>query len=397
MAERLLNNLITAVTNLRDNPEGNNRVSSGHNGSVQPATTSTISETTNEALHRLYPSINQPPVVGNASNATVTQLATTDRSFVNALTRFDPNTNYRPKKGKKHPARQNKRKHSESTRSSKATLKDVVLLPSPKINVVPRGKNREELYTKCFAESAVEISDDMSEQTIKEKFATIFQRKLNSLPEPKFDFVRAIGNKIIPVPVGPFTGKLLKYIAKQGAIYIRAKSDVDKNWRSWFKEVIEDNQIQLSSDESDDNELPCPFGTGIQSNTANSCATRDTKSSSTNSHANTANGFPTRDTVSSPPAPIISCPTCYNFFSADTIQEHADLCAEEADGIPATRRRYVDLLGEDDQCLEVINESTSDGNQTAEDYEDLTKYDIDESNDTNNAKERLSEKVFEVV
>lgn len=380
MAERLLNNLIAAVTNLRDNPEGNNNTV--QNGSARsPA--ATTSETTEGALRRLYPSIDQPPVVRNNIPE--------DRSTVNNLTRFNPSIDYRPRKGKKNPVRPSKRKHSGSSRQSKATFKDVILLPSPTINVVPRGKNREELFAKCFAESALEISDEMSEQTINELFNRIFQRKLNSLPDPKFSFVRAIGNKIIPVSTGPFTGKLLKYLAKQGAIYIRANTDVDKNWRSWFKEVVENAQIKLSSDDSEnDDELPCcPFDIASHGSTAKSCTTRNiVESSSTDSHGNTANSFTTRVIESFSPTPGISCPTCCNFFSPDTIEEHADLCAEEAGVIPATRRRYVDLLGEDEQLGGLITESISDIDQAAEDDEDPSKCDV--ANDTSNTKERLS-------
>ena len=90
MAERLLNNLIAAVTNLRDNPEGNNNTV--QNGSARsPA--ATTSETTEGALRRLYPSIDQPPVVRNNIPE--------DRSTVNNLTRFNPSIDYRPRKGKK--------------------------------------------------------------------------------------------------------------------------------------------------------------------------------------------------------------------------------------------------------------------------------------------------------
>ena len=144
------------------------------------------------------------------------------------------------------------------------------MLPIPSNNVVPRGKVREKLYTEGLAKSAEEISDDMSKQTIREQFTKIFQGKLDGQPEPKFDFVHAIGNKIIPVnSSGPFTEKLLKYLARQGPIYIRARANVERNLRRWFKELTEDNQVKVSSDESDDNELPCAFDRIPSSSTSN--------------------------------------------------------------------------------------------------------------------------------
>ena len=218
------------------------------------------------------------------------------------------------------------------------------MLPSPSNNIVPRGKVREKLYTEGLARSAEEISDDMSEQTIREKFSTIFQQKLNGRPEPKFDFVRAIGNIIIPVnSSGPFTGKLLKYLARQGPIYIRARTDVDRNLRRWFNELTEENQLNVSSDEE---ELPCGL---FDKNTSNNAAATDCESPSS-----VGNNSPvsTSGSLESPATPLISCPTCSNYFPPNTIAEHADLCADEVIGISTTRSRYVDLL--DDNMDEII-------------------------------------------
>ena len=53
MADQILNNLIAAVNNLRDNAEGNNT-----NPSVsQRQQAAATSESTSQALRRLYPSI----------------------------------------------------------------------------------------------------------------------------------------------------------------------------------------------------------------------------------------------------------------------------------------------------------------------------------------------------
>ena len=124
--------------------------------------------------------------------------------------------NYHRNKKKHRFAKIKSRNYAKIVWPSKSTFKDVILLPSPSNNVVPRGTVREKLYTEGLAKSAEEISDDMSEQTIREQFSKTFQGKLDGQPEPKFDFIRAIGNKIIPVnSSAPFTGKLLKYLARQ--------------------------------------------------------------------------------------------------------------------------------------------------------------------------------------
>jgi hypothetical protein len=48
-----------------------------------------------------------------------------------------------------------------------------------------------------FAVSAVEVHESMSEDNIRQTFNKIFEKKVVGLSEPKFNFVRAVGNKII--------------------------------------------------------------------------------------------------------------------------------------------------------------------------------------------------------
>ena len=101
---RILNNLIAAVNNLRDNADGSPNVS-------QRQQTTATSESTSQALRRLYPSIDQLPVANpvhgsNTSSGTSTQSA--GQSSVNDSTRFNPMANYRRNK-KKKSIRQNKK------------------------------------------------------------------------------------------------------------------------------------------------------------------------------------------------------------------------------------------------------------------------------------------------
>jgi hypothetical protein len=88
----------------------------------------------------------------------------------------------------------------------------------------------------------------MSEEDIKAKVANIFKEKLELIPEPSYNFVRAIGNKIIRVNNGPYTGKLLKHISKQGPVYIRSVIDVSgEDLTGWLGDKFED---ESSDDES---------------------------------------------------------------------------------------------------------------------------------------------------
>ena len=61
------------------------------------------------------------------------------------------------------------------------------------------------------------------------------ERKLRCCSEPKFYFVKTIGNKIVELNSGPFTGKVVKHVSKQGPLYIRATAEVhDESLKRWY-------------------------------------------------------------------------------------------------------------------------------------------------------------------
>ena len=119
-------------------------------------------------------------------------------------------------------------------------LKDIIVLPSPRIESVRQGRFREYLYGNGFAESAVSITDEMSEEEITAKIANILKDTFEFLPEPKYSFVRSIGCKIIKLNSAPYTWKLIKYISKQGPVYIRSDIDVPgEDLKRWLDEKQE--------------------------------------------------------------------------------------------------------------------------------------------------------------
>ena len=84
------------------------------------------------------------------------------------------------------------------------------------------------------------ITDEMSEEEIAAKIANIFKDTLEFLPEPKYSFVRAIDCKIIKLNSAPYTWKLIKYISKQGPVYIRSDIDVPgEDLKRWLDEKQE--------------------------------------------------------------------------------------------------------------------------------------------------------------
>ena len=83
------------------------------------------------------------------------------------------------------PAKSKKRQHdSTSLRDSGFFLKDVMLLPSPRIKKIPCGKLRESLHIVGYAASAVEFCSDWSERKLPSALEAVFKDKLGGLPAP---------------------------------------------------------------------------------------------------------------------------------------------------------------------------------------------------------------------
>ena len=260
--------------------------------------------------------------------------------------------------------------------SSKLVLKDVILLPSPNIEDVPRGLFREQLYSKGFAESAVEIVDKMTEEKMKDKFNNCFSDKIKYLTEPKYEFVRAIGNKIIRVNSGPFSGKMCKYLAKRGAVYIRSCMEIyDKDLSKWYSmDKVEENAS------SEDELLQDRFSTS-----STLCASNPRKVLKVDLSEDTVP--PTSNAPS--PDPILTgvvCPTCHAKFPVQEIETHADLCAETSTCLPASRRLYDNLMDTEDH---VVTEGKTVG--------DVSEHDSDVGLQDNDSLDMLRDKLVQVI
>ena len=230
MADPVLNRLIQAVNSLRENNISNARGSQSDTSSSQENIqnypgNSDHRESTESAINRLFPSTRGGSGTTHGAHGSSHSTSTSEAGQT-GTSLFNVNNNY-ISKGRKRGSRslrdvKGKMPVKKQGVNGKATLKDVILLPSPTLEEVPRGLLCEQLYQKGFAESAVQISDDMTEEDVKLKFNEIFKEKIEFFPEPKYEFARAIGNKIIHVKSDPFNGKLCKYLAKQGPVYIRS-------------------------------------------------------------------------------------------------------------------------------------------------------------------------------
>jgi len=83
------------------------------------------------------------------------------------------------------PAKSKKRQHDPtSRRDSRFFLKDVMLLPSPRIKKIPCRKLRESLHIEGYAASAVEFCSNWSERKLHSTLEAVFKDKLDGLPAP---------------------------------------------------------------------------------------------------------------------------------------------------------------------------------------------------------------------
>ncbi len=95
----------------------------------------------------------------------------------------------------------------------------------------------------------------MTALEIEGNFATLFSNKLRGRP---FNFVRAVGNKIVDVNLAQgITGKILKHICGQGPVYLRCVRPTDTEYAWVEEEDSEDDGInEADGDDSDLDDLP---------------------------------------------------------------------------------------------------------------------------------------------
>lgn len=130
--------------------------------------------------------------------------------------------------------KQSKRKKpysKKSETSSTPVMKDVILLPNPRMKTVPRGRKREELYARGFVATAFSVTNEVTNVQMHQQFSTMFSEKLKG--NKTFTIVRAIGNRIVEINISQeITGKVLKHICGQGPVYLRCVRAIDTEFAS---------------------------------------------------------------------------------------------------------------------------------------------------------------------
>ena len=103
---------------------------------------------------------------------------------------------------------------SKKPQACKTWIKDVILLPSPRIANVPRGSTRETLYDEGFVISGFKLNSTATESeitvAIERELADNFGNVTNII---KFHFVRAVEKKIVKVRnTQEISGEVLKHL-----------------------------------------------------------------------------------------------------------------------------------------------------------------------------------------
>ena len=177
------------------------------------------------------------------------------------IARFNPRNTYRPKSGKKAkssssqaPKRQRSKSSDTSHSSERKSVKDVILLPGPRVKCVPKGVAREELHVRGFT-TTFELSSSMNEKEIRAILAEKLKYKLGNRLGPKFIFLRTVSNKIIVPTLSEnerFDGRMIKHFAGQGPVYIRVLRDISSTLTHGHWKRLDPDSIS-SGEESEKN------------------------------------------------------------------------------------------------------------------------------------------------
>ena len=340
-----LSNLVAAITQLSRTGSNTEEGTNNNNGDV---------ETT---IRSLFPSTNgrccTTAATSQPSNA-ASAAAQTSNNVQDTTDRFVPSRNYGVGKKRAKPTKSKVSKKSKTT-DARTTLKDVVLIPYSRQTKIPRGREREHIFSSGFC-ATFELDPSMTEEGIRALLEQKFADKLGcSRNSPMFEFMRAVHSKLISLEKDdspPCNGRLLKHVSGQGPLYIRAKKDISVSLHT-LNDFKEDSSDGYSS--QDDNIIVAttmyagPNSTS-SSNLSVSAPPGGSSTASLDVSSDQSSGLSSivstvTQSVCTPPMPVlsvVSCPTCNGRFEIDKIEEHADLCSEAA--WSGTEQTYVTLM-----------------------------------------------------
>ena len=138
-------------------------------------------------------------------------------------------------------------------------MKDVILLPNPRMKTVPRGRKKEELYACGFIATAFGVTNEMTNVQMRQQFSTMFSEKLKG--NRTFNIVRAVGNRIVEINISQeITGKVLKHICGQGPVNLRCVRAIDTEF-AWIDadDESDNDDGETVVIESESEKLPACF------------------------------------------------------------------------------------------------------------------------------------------
>ena len=348
-----LSNLVKAISRLSENS------TESHNGGETQESTNDVEA----AIRTLFPSTNGSTQANRDETRVAAEhgaLNMPDRRIPENTERFVPNRKYGSRKRPRNLKSSTGKK--PKCNEQRTVLKDVILLHGPKQDKVPRGMAREALFALGFT-TTFELSSAMGESEIRSLLEEKFKSRLDSISRRgnKFQFVRAINSKIIPIEnfnqqEGHATcdGRLLKHISGQGPLYIRANEDISAPLQAYLnskqrrdeKSDDTDNEIESESSTGDEEAIirntmhkikPCPspiVRVDLSNLDDDAAPGEDNVLRCDPSHTTGESLLNTMPLTSTPLAteqPIrVRCPTCEKSFLSHEIESHADGCAEAA-------------------------------------------------------------------
>ncbi len=117
----------------------------------------------------------------------------------------------------------------------------MILLPSPTIKMIPKGKERERLFTSGFVFSGFNLNTAENEDTFRKRLEEGFKDVLRGTTSfEKFEFVRAIERSIVPIKIASeLNGRAIYIIAGQRERPIDIQACKDIIWRLHADDVLE--------------------------------------------------------------------------------------------------------------------------------------------------------------
>ena len=97
------------------------------------------------------------------------------------ITHFNPSNVYRSKSGHRPKPRKVNVQSRLNRVNEKRYIKDVILLPGPRVQCVPKGVVREELYVRGFT-TTFELFSSMNEKEIRAILEGKHQVQVNQCP-----------------------------------------------------------------------------------------------------------------------------------------------------------------------------------------------------------------------